>query len=34
MEITALKNNLKELKFKIKHKLFILERKWLCHPVW
>jgi hypothetical protein len=34
MNILAKKNKIKNLKFKLKHKLFILERKWLCHPIY
>lgn len=33
MKSTVLKNKLKNLNFKIRHKLFLLERKWICHPV-
>ena len=32
MKISARRINLKELRFKLKHKRFVFERKWLCHP--
>jgi hypothetical protein len=32
MKHPAFQSRINNLKFKIKHKLFILERKWLCHP--
>lgn len=32
MKINTLRHNLKHLRFKIRHKLFLLERKWVCHP--
>lgn len=33
MKYPALKTNLKNINFKIHHTLFVLERKWRCHPL-
>lgn len=33
MTLATLKTNLKELKFQLRHTLFVLERKWRCHPL-
>src|ERR671935_114410 len=32
MKISTRQTNLNDLRFTIKHRLFVFERKWLCHP--